>query len=81
VGAVYFAIGIDGTTPEQGGCFGNSSASGMTVSLSAATVKIGLLKGYHYAMLLGAVSSNTGTYISSGIDPLGCCLRGMTRRT
>ena len=79
-GAVYFAIGVDGSTPEQGGCFGNSSAAGVTVSLGASTLKTGLAEGYHLATLLGAVSSGTATFISSGVDPLGCSIRGATRR-
>lgn len=80
-GAVYFAAGVDSTsTPEQGGCFGNSSASGVVVSLGLSSVKAGLSEGYHYATMLGAVSSNTATYISSGVDPIGCTLRGLTRR-
>lgn len=80
VGAVYFALGVNGITPEQGGGFGNSSSSGMTVTLNAASLKTGLSEGYSYATMLGAVSSNTATYISSGIDPLGCTIRGVTRR-
>ncbi|MDD1534549.1 MULTISPECIES: hypothetical protein [unclassified Bradyrhizobium] len=80
-GAVYFAAGVDSSsTPEQGGCFGNSSAAGVVVSLGLSSVKTGLSEGYHYATMLGAVSSNTATYITSGVDPLGCSIRGLTRR-
>lgn len=59
----YSSVGFDGTTNE--GSSANFGTSGGAIGYSRA--KSGLSEGYHYATMLGRVSSGTGTY--SALSP------------
>lgn len=55
----HTAVGFDGTTPEDGNSTSNG-AGGTQFPINARAYKTGLAEGYHYATVLGRVSSNTG---------------------
>jgi hypothetical protein len=76
--ACYTAIGVDGTTPEEGRTYSNSVSSG-SIPFYAKALKTSLTEGYHYGTLLGAVSSSTGQW-SMTSDGGGCVMSGFSRR-
>jgi hypothetical protein len=76
--ANYTAIGIDGTTAETGRLLSNSTGSGAYPFCVKAN-KTGLSEGYHYATILGAVSSGTGQW-DMDTDFSGCLVSGQSRR-
>ncbi|OWV62593.1 hypothetical protein ATY75_12275 [Rhizobium sp. N122] len=56
------SIAFDGTTAETGGAQSLLVDNTAIVPFSAPAIKAGLSEGYHYATLIGLVSSGTGTW-------------------
>jgi len=76
------SIGIDGTTPEDGGVNNNDAAAGQANSshpIAGGTHRT-LTEGYHYATLLGNHSGgSTGNYTGAASGNVRCAVRTMVR--
>ena len=76
------SVGIDGTTPEDGGVNNNDAAAGQANSLHpiACGTHRTLTEGYHYATLLGNHSGgSSGTYSGAASGNVRCAVRSVVR--
>jgi hypothetical protein len=75
--AQFTAIGIDGTTPEDGGSLAQLSAS-YVFPFAVAAIRSGIPEGHHYATLLNKISSPyyTGNFKGSTTPGERCALLG-----
>lgn len=82
-GATYAtSVGIDGTTPEDGGCTNNDAAAGQANSFHpiACGMHRTLAEGYHYATLLGNHSGgSTGNYTGAASGNARTAVRTIVR--
>jgi len=70
-GGLFSGISIDGSlTPENGTAYAEPPAVNNVQSQACATTKSALAEGYHYATLIGKVTSGTGNwYVVGGLVP------------
>jgi hypothetical protein len=73
--AVFSAIGIDGTTAEDGGMDGNVASINYEMPFNCSLHKTGLSEGYHYVTALAKVGSGSGTWVGSATAGLRCTVQ------